>query len=149
MDCVEQLELHCPSLFFLMSVGRIHFIVLKCLLATLTQFTIIYCIAERYTSSDDVSEEIRVEYTTYAAQLFGMIGGVAFLTLMINGPTSGFLLKKLGLITPSETRNKYIEGCREHMVQFTLKEFVALLSEERFHDVDFTVVKVHIPFLGK
>lgn len=105
--------------------------------------------SERYTSTDDVSEEIRTQYQTYAAELFGMVGGVAFLTLMINGPTAGFLLKKLGLITPTETRNKYIKGCREHMIQFTLKEYVALLSEERFEDVDFAVIKAHIPFLSK
>ena len=103
----------------------------------------------RYTSTDDVSEETRTEYQTYAAQLFGMVGGVAFLTLMINGPTSGFLLKKLGLITPTETRNKYIKDCREHMIEFTLREYIALLTEERFHDVDFAVVKAHIPFLSK
>ena len=78
-----------------------------------------------------------------------MVGGVAFLTLMINGPTAGYLLKNLGLITPTETRNKYIQECREHMIQFTLQEYVALLTEERFEDVDFAVVKVHIPFFSK
>ena len=78
-----------------------------------------------------------------------MIGGVAFLTLVINGPTAGYLLKKLGLITPTETRDKHIKNCREHMVLFTLKEYVALLTEERFEDVDFAVVKAHIPFLSK
>ena len=132
-----------------MSVGHIHALYQDFTRGAEPTFTFTIFIAVRYTSSDDVSEDIRVEYTTYAAQLFGMVGGVAFLTLMINGPTSGFLLKKLGLITPTETRNKYIKGCREHMIQFTLKEFVALLSEERFHDVDFAVVKAHIPFLGK
>lgn len=107
-----------------------------------------YCIV-RYTSSDEVSEETRNEYRQYSAQLFGMIGGVAFLTLVINGPTSGYLLKKLGLITPTETRDKHIKNCREHMVLFTLKEFVSLLTEERFENVDFAVVKAHIPFLSK
>ncbi len=78
-----------------------------------------------------------------------MVGGVAFLTLMINGPTARYVLKKLGLITPTETRNKYIKNCREHMIELTLKEYVALLTEERFESVDFAVVKAHIPFLSK
>ena len=103
----------------------------------------------RYTSSDEVSDAIRTEYQQYAAQLFGMIGGVAFLTLVVNGSTAGYVLKKLGLVTPTEARDKYIKNCREHMIQFTLKEYVALLTEERFHDVDFAMVKTHVPFLSK
>jgi hypothetical protein len=117
--------------------------------ASLTSSSLLSIIIARYTSSDEVSDEIRNEYRQYSAQVFGMIGGVAFLTLVINGPTSGFLLKKLGLIRPTDTRDKHIKNCREHMILFTLKEFVALLTEERFEDVDFVVVKAHIPFMSK
>ncbi|KAL7539494.1 hypothetical protein ACHAXR_011486, partial [Thalassiosira sp. AJA248-18] len=31
--------------------------------------------------------------------------------------------------------------------QYTLKEYVVLLTQKRFHDVDFSVIKDHIPFL--
>ena len=34
------------------------------------------------------------------------------------------------------------------MMQYVLKEYVALLTEKRFHDVDFTVVRDHIPFMA-
>lgn len=78
-----------------------------------------------------------------------MVGGIALLTLIINGTTSGPLLKRLGLITPTETRKKVVENYRQHMIQFTLKEYVKLLAESRFKDVDFAVVKAHIPFLSE
>lgn len=68
-----------------------------------------------------------------------MVGGIAFLTLLINGPTAGPLLKKLGLVTPTECRERVILNYRQHMVQYTLKEYVSLLTEERFQDVDFQV----------
>ena len=38
---------------------------------------------------------------------------------------------------------------RQHMMQYVLREYVSLLTEERFHDVDFTVVRDHIPFMGE
>ena len=76
-----------------------------------------------------------------------MVGGIALLTLVINGPSAGPMLRKLGLVTPTETRKKVIENYKQHMIQYTLKEYVALLTEERFHDIDFTVIKDHIPFL--
>ena len=124
------------------------------------------------TSADDVSQETRVEYREYTAKLFGMVGGIALLTLVINGSTSGPLLRKLGLVTPTETRKMVVQNYYQHselscnilsfsfdicqnlnsllatsaVVQFTLKEYVSLLTEPRFHDVDWTVVKEHIPF---
>jgi len=58
---------------------------------------------------DFASDEIRVEYLAYSSKLFGMVGGIALLTLIINGTSSGPLLKKLGLVTPSETRMKVCE----------------------------------------
>ena len=71
------------------------------------------------------------------------------LTLIINGPTAGPLLKKLGLITPTETREKVVENYRQHMISFVLKEYVELLTEPRFHDVDLNVVRDHIPFFSE
>jgi len=83
-----------------------------------------------------------------SAKLFGLVGGIAFLTLIILAPTSGPLLKKLGLVTPSETRKKVVAVLSKATKQYVLHEYIALLTEERFHDVDFTVVKDHIPILA-
>ena len=41
------------------------------------------------------------QFREVTGKLFNMVGGVALLTLVINGPTSGPLLKRLGLITPT------------------------------------------------
>lgn len=35
------------------------------------------------------------------------------------------------------------------MIQYTLTEYVKLLTEKRFQDIDFTVVKGHIPCLSE
>ena len=72
-----------------------------------------------------------------------MVGGIALLTLVVNAPTCGPLLKKLGLVTPSETRNKVLENYDQHVTQYVLLEYVALLTHTRFSDVDFSVVKDH------
>jgi hypothetical protein len=41
------------------------------------------------------------QFREVTGKLFNMVGGVALLTLVINGPTSGPMLKRLGLITPT------------------------------------------------
>ena len=51
--------------------------------------------------SDSIAQETRGKYRAYVDIVFGLVGGVAFLTLVINGPTSGPLLRTLGLVTPS------------------------------------------------
>lgn len=61
------------------------------------------------TSSDDFDLMKRIEYREYTAKLFGLVGGIAFLTLILLAPTSGPLLKKLGLVTPTVTRQKVVE----------------------------------------
>jgi hypothetical protein len=42
-----------------------------------------------------------------------------------------------------------IENYRQHMAQHALNEFLALLTEKRFEDIDFSAVKAHVPFLGE
>jgi len=86
-------------------------------------------------------------YRDYSAKLFFLTGGIAMLTLVINAPTCGPLLKKLGLVTPTETRLKIISKYRRRMVQHSLIEYLSLLADERFHDLDFAVVREHVPFL--
>ena len=69
------------------------------------------------------------------------------LTLIINAPTCGPVLKQLGLVTPTETKLKIMAKYRRRMIQHSLTEYVRLLADERFHDLDFTTVKAHVPFL--
>jgi NhaP-type Na+/H+ or K+/H+ antiporter len=86
-------------------------------------------------------------YRDHSAKVFFFTGGTAMLTLIINAPTCGPLLKKLGLITPTETRLKIISKYRRRMIHHCLTEYVSLLADERLHDLDFTVVREHVPFL--
>mmetsp|Transcript_2950 Transcript_2950/g.4511 ORF Transcript_2950/g.4511 Transcript_2950/m.4511 type:complete len:912 (+) Transcript_2950:73-2808(+) len=86
-------------------------------------------------------------YRDFAAKVFFLTGGIAMLTLIINAPTCGPLLKKLGLVTPTDSRLKIISKYRLRMVQYSLTEYVSLLADERFCDLDFTVVREHVPFL--
>ena len=52
----------------------------------------------------------------FTTQLFGIVGGVAFLTLVVNGTTCGPLLKKLGLAKTGEARKNiatsYVEDIK-------------------------------------
>ncbi len=75
-----------------------------------------------------------------AEKVFGFVGGIALLTLIINAPTSGPLLKKLGLVTPTETRLQMVDNFKKHMTHFCLTEYVAMLAEARFKDLDYMVV---------
>lgn len=108
---------------------------------------VLYAETVHYTAASEVSTETRDEFILYTEKVFGMVGGIALLTLVINAPTCGLLLKALGIITPTETRNKVVENYRQHMIHSTLVDFVSLLTQKRFQDTDFTVVKQHVSFL--
>lgn len=87
------------------------------------------------------------EYLDDTSKVFGMIGGIAFCTLMINGTTAGPLLIKLGLADSSETRKKivaaYEAGFKRHMIN----QLVTLLSQYRFRNVNYGLVKAHVPYV--
>jgi len=102
--------------------------------------------AQIYEQTDDesVSEETREAYRIYVDKLFAFSGGIAFLTLLVNGPTSAILLKNLGLVTPSETRLNVVKNYEQHMKINTLVEYMNLISKKRFEHVDFGVIREHV-----
>ena len=99
--------------------------------------------------ADGVSEKMALQYSQNVNSVFGLVGGFAFLTLVINGSTSGLLLRRLGLATPTECRKKVIENYHQHMAQHALNEYVALLTDKRFEGIDFAAVTKHIPTLSE
>ena len=99
------------------------------------------------TSNGAVDEETMHQYREYTEKILGFVGGIALLTLIVNAPTCGWLLKKLGLVTPTETRLDMIENYRRHMIHNMLVEYAAMISEKRFEQLDYTVAKEHVPFL--
>ena len=100
-----------------------------------------------YSQDGSLSEETRMQYEQYVQKLFGMVGGVACLSLIIAGPTSGPLLRVLGLVTPTETRSKVVSNHEKHLAKNILVEYMNLLSEKRFKHLDYGIVKERVSIL--
>jgi len=88
------------------------------------------------------------EAELHTTQAFVMIGGIAFITLVLNGITAGPLLRKLGLADSTEARAMIIRTLQVKLRSSAIDDFVRLLSQPRFYHTDFTFVKKHVPFLG-
>ena len=58
------------------------------------------------------------------SKLFGMVGGIALLTLVINGIFSGPLLRRLGLVKSSDIRKRIIQHYGQTTRQHMLDEFL-------------------------
>ena len=94
-----------------------------------------------FTNTED--ESVRIVTT----EIFGMVGGIALLTLCINGPLCGPLLKKLGLADSTEQRKHIVKCAEESARRRVLDDFVHLMTDERFFFVDFALVAYHCRFL--
>ena len=81
-------------------------------------------------------------------QVFGMVGGIAFMTLAINGVTAGPLLVKLGLADSTEARKKITSAYEFRLRAATIDDMVRLLTHQRFRRVNFALVKEHVPYLA-
>ena len=88
------------------------------------------------------------EYWTRANELFCFVGGISILTLTLNGLLSAPLMKLLKLSKSEKTRKKVVENYYKNMVENVLVQYVTLLSQERFQEVDFSLVREHVPFIG-
>ncbi|VEU42689.1 unnamed protein product [Pseudo-nitzschia multistriata] len=95
-----------------------------------------------YGNAQDLSEERRS-----VKQLYAMVGGIAFLTLLINGSTAGPLLKKLGLADSTEERGKIIEAYKVRLRSEQIDNCVKLLTFKMFKSVDFQFIQDHMPYL--
>lgn len=88
-----------------------------------------------------------VKYTSQVTQLFFQIGGIVFLTLVVNGTTAGPLLNKLGLAKSPDSRVRLLAQLKKHFLKHIVDEFVKLLADPRFPDVYLPVVQQNVPFL--
>jgi NhaP-type Na+/H+ or K+/H+ antiporter len=96
--------------------------------------------------NDQTDESLKFEEET--TKLFALVGGIAFMTLTINGITAGPFLRKLGLSDSTETREKIVRAYQINFRASAIDDFVSLLTQPRFHDVNFALVKHHVPFLA-
>ncbi|KAL3944882.1 MAG: hypothetical protein SGBAC_001026 [Bacillariaceae sp.] len=88
------------------------------------------------------------EAELHTTQAFVMVGGIAMMTLVLNGITAGPLLRKLGLADSTEARSMIINTLKVKLRSAAIDDFVRLLAQPRFYHTDFSVVKKHVPFLG-
>ena len=93
------------------------------------------------------ADDTNLKFVLQSNKLFGFVGGIAFLTLMINGVFAGPLLRYLGLADSSDTRKRMLHCYLEHNRQNAIRDFVELLGERRFRKVNFAVIRAHVPFL--
>lgn len=84
----------------------------------------------------------------HVAQVYFMVGGMAFLTLFVNGATAGPFLKWLGLAESTETRKKIIGAEECQLRAKSIDTCVKLLTHQRFEHVDFSFVLSHVPYLS-
>ncbi|GAX29584.1 hypothetical protein FisN_24Lh042 [Fistulifera solaris] len=87
------------------------------------------------------------QYIDQTTTAFSMIGGVAFLTLILQGVTASPLIKYLGLTRSSKSRKKILNALQTRYRLAMVDEMVRLLTQKRFHEVNFALVKHHIPLL--
>jgi len=97
---------------------------------------------------ENISDKgIKEEYEVFVSKLFGMVGGITLLTLIINGVTSGPLLKKLELAKSTETREKLFHEVEKSFLPHVLNDFVYLMSYPRFQMINFAAVRYHVAIL--
>lgn len=96
-----------------------------------------------FSSTEDASDR------SAATKVFGMVGGTAFLTLIMNGTFAGPLLKKLGLAEDTKLRHRIVERYEKSYQKKLLDYFVGLLMNPVYRRADFTIVQYHIPQFAK
>ena len=87
------------------------------------------------------------ERRTPTSELLGIGGGIAFLTLFINGALAGPLMKKLELTRASKEREKIVSRYEAQVRRRLLEKVVRLLGEERFETVEHKHIQSHMPYL--
>lgn len=71
------------------------------------------------------------EKRNLTSHVFGMVGGIAFMTLVINGTLSGPLLKKLRLGKTSQSRERILENVEDAIRRRLLDDFIFLMTDPR------------------
>jgi len=99
---------------------------------------------------DSHSEEnILNKYGEQTSKVFGMVGGIALLTLVINATFSAPLLRKLHLADSPKARQDIVERYRHALKKHMLDNLINLLTYPRFQQIDFGIVKSHTPLISK
>jgi len=84
-------------------------------------------------------------YAQLAQIHFFFAGGIAFLTLVINGTTAGPLIKKLGLTAPTKFREYIVKQYRQSLTLRALDYLLKLLTNPHLAGTDFSIIRAYIP----
>jgi len=76
-----------------------------------------------------------------------ILGGVAFLTLVVNSLLAGPFLRKLGLSDSSEARLRIVKSYTLRYRSAMIDDMMRLLCQDRFRRVNFQLVKRYVPNL--
>lgn len=93
------------------------------------------------------SRTVEEDYRALTNKVFGMVGGVAFITLIVNGTLLGPLLNKLGFAKSTEIHKKIIEHYKRHLRKHVLEEFAILLIDPRYSSFSYDLVRNHVTYL--
>lgn len=85
----------------------------------------------------------------FTTQLFFIVGGVAFLTLLINGTLAGPILKKLGLANLGPARHRIVKIHRDKITKKMFRDLLNFLGETRFSTVEWGHLKSYISFFNE
>jgi NhaP-type Na+/H+ or K+/H+ antiporter len=96
-----------------------------------------------FSSTDDLDTR------ALAVTLEYISGGVALLTLLVNGTTAGFLLQKLNLAKPVTSRKRALRLFEISAENEILRTYKKLIKQLRFQDVSYKIVKKNVPLLKK
>lgn len=82
------------------------------------------------------------------SQLFGLVGGITLLTLIINGTLSSPILKKLQLNRATEQRMDILARYEVNLRKIVINCLVELLGETYYKSIDFELVTNYVPQLN-
>jgi NhaP-type Na+/H+ or K+/H+ antiporter len=103
-------------------------------------------------SLDNLVRKSNAEDSKFILQtnkLFGFVGGIAFMTLMINATTAGPLIRKLGLADTTAIREGMLKAFKRNWKMAVLDDMIRYISTQvRYSRVSFEVVKHHVPLLA-
>lgn len=93
--------------------------------------------------TDPNKQELRRE----TVKVFIFVGGITLLTLGVNGTSSAWVLKKLGLISVSEVKRETFEAVKRHIRTMLVHKYVQLTSDERFKCADMNMIRSNVETL--
>jgi NhaP-type Na+/H+ or K+/H+ antiporter len=79
-----------------------------------------------------------------SSQLFGMVGGVTLLTLVVNGSAAALLLRKLELTSASPARLEVLQAVAHAVRMHSLDDLVLLFTKDLLCEADIAIVQAHV-----